>query len=158
MFLFYVFSWLVEKYKNVTSMPMQFWSEISRTFLKYAYFFKSILSLKDNLATIFKKCKYSSKKSPSVYSYKREKRLKRYETNFKCSNIPARLSFNDKTIKKIIHSWNFFFFFSFTRITKSNNKLLKYKISISFLIASVCIGMKNAVLCNIWDMDISVIY
>ena len=33
MFLFYVFSWLVEKYKNVTLMLMQFWSEISWMFL-----------------------------------------------------------------------------------------------------------------------------
>ena len=34
MFLFCVFSWLVEKYKNVTSMLMQFWSEISRIFFR----------------------------------------------------------------------------------------------------------------------------
>ena len=33
MFLFCVFSWLVEKYKNVTSMLMRFWSKISRMFL-----------------------------------------------------------------------------------------------------------------------------
>ena len=33
MFLFYVFSWLVEKYKNVTLMLMRFSSEISRMFL-----------------------------------------------------------------------------------------------------------------------------
>ena len=32
-FFFYVFSWLVEKYKNVTLMLMRFWSEISRMFL-----------------------------------------------------------------------------------------------------------------------------
>ena len=33
MFLFCVFSWLVEKYKTVTSMLMRLWSEISRKFL-----------------------------------------------------------------------------------------------------------------------------
>ena len=33
MFLFRVFSWLIEKYKSVTSMLMPFWSEISRMFL-----------------------------------------------------------------------------------------------------------------------------
>ena len=33
MFLFCVFSWLVEKYKSVTSMLMQFWSKISWMFL-----------------------------------------------------------------------------------------------------------------------------
>ena len=33
MFLFYAFSWLVEKYKNVTTMLKRFWSEISRMFL-----------------------------------------------------------------------------------------------------------------------------
>ena len=33
MFLFCVFSWLIEKYKNVTLMLMRFWSEISRMFL-----------------------------------------------------------------------------------------------------------------------------
>ena len=32
MFLFCVFSWLVENYKSVTSMFMRFWSEISRMF------------------------------------------------------------------------------------------------------------------------------
>ena len=33
MFLFCVFSWLVEKYKSVTLMLMRFWSEISRMLL-----------------------------------------------------------------------------------------------------------------------------
>ena len=33
MFLFYVFSWLIEKYKNVTSILMRLWSEISWMFL-----------------------------------------------------------------------------------------------------------------------------
>ena len=32
MLLYYVFSWLVEKYKSVTSMLMWFWSEFSRMF------------------------------------------------------------------------------------------------------------------------------
>ena len=44
MFLFYVFSWLVEKYKNVTSMLMRFWSKISRMFL--CMFLLIILMLK----------------------------------------------------------------------------------------------------------------
>ena len=44
MFLYYVFSWLVEKYKNVTSMLMRFWSKISRMFL--CVFLLIILRLK----------------------------------------------------------------------------------------------------------------
>ena len=33
MFLFYVFSWLIEKYKNVTSKLFRFWPKFSRIFL-----------------------------------------------------------------------------------------------------------------------------
>ena len=46
MFLFCVFSWLVEKYKSVTSVLMRFWSEISKMFLSM-FFGLIILSLKN---------------------------------------------------------------------------------------------------------------
>ena len=54
MFLFYVFSWLVEKYKNVTSMLMRFWSKISRMFL--CMFLLFILRLKNVYSILLRPC------------------------------------------------------------------------------------------------------
>ena len=50
MFLFCVFSWLVEKYKNVSLMLMRLWSEISRMFL---CMFLGLTILRKKMSTLY---------------------------------------------------------------------------------------------------------
>ena len=69
MFLFYVFSWLVKKSKNVISMLMRFWSKISRMFLcmllfiilrlKYVHSINSISTLDTETPALLKDLRYN---------------------------------------------------------------------------------------------------
>ena len=96
MFLFCVFSWLVEKYKSVTSMFMQFWSEFSRMFLsmflgliilrlKKCVFYKYIQSQINRIRNLVED-------RPSQIAWKTENEVKHFESKTKSWQPQRKIS------------------------------------------------------------------